>query len=996
MLPCLKSARSNFAYVASQYLERRPLARLLSTFLCCLTIVIRPVSRLGGSYAFLVLPFQALVFGVQESLAQQLELTALNIAGALCGIGFSTLGKYVASLTGEGSARARVICSVFLVTISFCAGLVKSRLVRLTLSMRISLFASVWLLTLDIGDRSKVLEDSGHFLYAAITPACLSLVSLLVVMTLLRWSSSSFEKEMVATFVLLQKYMAASLEQIGKDLTDEPEEYVKLRNQLFQRSVHLNETYSQAAFEMRVGRLSLKSIRPLIGIVEHLRRELAWGMSTGQKPKATPKSTPTMTMTRASSRLPSPMASRRNSFRHSPKLAFQSLASHERITAAIETPAFELGHAIVGAMRAVEFVIIVAFDLDTSTYSAPAGRPTSTSVKYSLRTADKELVRARDEAREKLGHVFDEMDLEAREMGKDVRYPKRVLDGSLIMIALLQMAQEMRTALQIADRMYTQYEESHVRLWYPRISLAWLGVAQGHLISDSGDATVQIQASAPKGTGWETPNDAEASMTLAETAEGLLEKGYSLNTPLMGNSRLPGGLSFSILGTKERAARSRKRMFFGSIPDLVTWLWSQSWMIRLRLRMARSYRSVTHSPHLRHAIKNAIGVAVLSLPAFLPVNNSARVWFSSWHGEWMVISYVWVLETSTGATWRVGYLRSVGTATAALYGYIVWRICRTNPYGLTIMVTAAEIPFTWLSMKANLGPLAVPAAVTLPIIAFAEYVNPTTQSIIALAGIRALMIAIGIVAALLMNGLVFPRHCRVLFLSDTARTLGLLSQLYMTLSHHMFRAQPALAYDDKRKTLKMELQIRYNLYLLNALITTMHDEISLVPKPLAHYRRTVTIVQKLLDAMTGLRKIRENIPRKEAVSNVFNERREFMSCVCITLYACQHAFRAREPLPQFLPSPKHALETLESHVQDSIRHAREEDPHAMGLSLIYAFAELEVLKHMVCTLEELLELTGRLFGTTAWLTHPQHMSMASLHEEVGDHGWYSPFKWEET
>ena len=109
------------------------------------------------------------------------------------------------------------------------------------------------------------------------------------------------------------------------------------------------------------------------------------------------------------------------------------------------------------------------------------------------------------------------------------------------------------------------------------------------------------------------------------------------------------------------------------------------------------------------------------------------------------------------------------------------------------------------------------------------------------------MIAIGIVAALLMNGLVFPRHCRVVFLSDTARTLGLLSQLYMTLSQcvasiysviltyadasgsHIFRAQPALAHDDKRKTLKMELQIRYNLYLLSALITTMHDEISLVP-----------------------------------------------------------------------------------------------------------------------------------------------------------------------
>lgn len=181
------------------------------------------------------------------------------------------------------------------------------------------------------------------------------------------------------------------------------------------------------------------------------------------------------------------------------------------------------------------------------------------------------------------------------------------------------MAQEMRNALQIADRMYTQYEESRVRLWYPRISLAWLGVAQSYVIADSGDAAVQMQAAVPR-TGWETPNDGEANLTLAETAEGLLERGYSLSKPVIGNRSLPGGLSFSILGAKERAA---KKWTF-SIPDVMAWLWSQSWMLRLRLRLARGYRSLSHSPHLRHAMKNAIGVAVLSLPAFLPSTNSGK------------------------------------------------------------------------------------------------------------------------------------------------------------------------------------------------------------------------------------------------------------------------------------------------------------------------------------------------------------------------------------
>ncbi len=73
------------------------------------------------------------------------------------------------------------------------------------------------------------------------------------------------------------------------------------------------------------------------------------------------------------------------------------------------------------------------------------------------------------------------------------------------------------------------------------------------------------------------------------------------------------------------------------------------------------------------------------------------------------------------------------------------------------------------------------SAVTLPIIAFAQYVDPDpSESVLSernfmpfsirkhakvgtieLAAIRALMIAVGIVGALLMNSLVFPRHCRV-------------------------------------------------------------------------------------------------------------------------------------------------------------------------------------------------------------------------------------------
>lgn len=90
----------------------------------------------------------------------------------------------------------------------------------------------------------------------------------------------------------------------------------------------------------------------------------------------------------------------------------------------------------------------------------------------------------------------------------------------------------------------------------------------------------------------------------------------------------------------------------------------------------------------------------------------------------MVISYVWVLETSTGATWRTGYLRLSGTIVGAIYAYLCWLIARTNPYGLTALITAADVPVTWIILKTTVQPLGVVINVTLGPIALAEYVQP--------------------------------------------------------------------------------------------------------------------------------------------------------------------------------------------------------------------------------------------------------------------------------
>ena len=53
-------------------------------------------------------------------------------------------------------------------------------------------------------------------------------------------------------------------------------------------------------------------------------------------------------------------------------------------------------------------------------------------------------------------------------------------------------------------------------------------------------------------------------------------------------------------------------------------------------------------------------------------------------------------------------------------------------------------------------------------------------------------------------------------------------------------------------------------------------------KPMIQYRKAISSLQGMLDILTGLRKIRDHIPVREAVSGVINERRELVrGCLSI-------------------------------------------------------------------------------------------------------------------
>jgi hypothetical protein len=141
------------------------------------------------------------------------------------------------------------------------------------MSARISCLLSIWILTDPCYFEAKrvsatnvssgrfptvpqnVLADAGNFLWIALSAAVICLFSSIVV---LRWSSTRFAEDVAAVFADLHRCLSLSMDGAILGISTMSSEHKNLHKKLLQGSISLNATYSQAAFELRVGRVGGK------------------------------------------------------------------------------------------------------------------------------------------------------------------------------------------------------------------------------------------------------------------------------------------------------------------------------------------------------------------------------------------------------------------------------------------------------------------------------------------------------------------------------------------------------------------------------------------------------------------------------------------------------------------------------------------------------------------------------------------------------------------
>ena len=398
------------------------------------------------------------------------------------------------------------------------------------------------------------------------------MVTLVVSLFLLEWSSAVFAEHVVDSLDIMQRCLACKLRlMLDETPAFEVSEAESLDKELLRKSVALDSVYEQAAFEIRLGRLDGKvpshhgnftnatqsllipvtSLKPFIKTIEHLRRELAWGIS----------------IYGASLSLTHPNT-------------FEVLATSTRL----------LSESILQEMELIRNIVSLAYQGGIKPHDFR-------TEKSAIIEAESRLLQAKHDVRRELAKIFGTLGPECAQL------PQDVCDISLAMVSLLQvstslaariyltlsqMGTEVQKALQVCTRMITLYESSAYRVWHPRISIAWLGLPPRSLMFDEQDP-IPVE---------DPPH--ETNLTAEEAREGVEEY----------NSRIPEE------DAKSEGGSTLKKVVRANPVAIIRRVWRSARVVQARLRLSSWERAIHHSPHLKHAFKNAAGVALLSLPVF--------------------------------------------------------------------------------------------------------------------------------------------------------------------------------------------------------------------------------------------------------------------------------------------------------------------------------------------------------------------------------------------
>ena len=155
----------------------------------------------------------------------------------------------------------------------------------------------------------------------------------------------------------------------------------------------------------------------------------------------------------------------------------------------------------------------------------------------------------------------------------------------------------------------------------------------------------------------------------------------------------------------------------------------------------------------RFAVKVTIVTTLFSIPAWLSQSN---IWWNN-NESWWVVATIWVaMIPRVGGNVQDLVTRTSCAALAAIWGAVTYTAGSGNPYVVAVFAVVFMIPMLYrftLSCHPRSGLL---GCVTFTVVSLSEYSSQGRPSVVTVAWTRGLAFVLGVVAAVLVNWILWP------------------------------------------------------------------------------------------------------------------------------------------------------------------------------------------------------------------------------------------------
>lgn len=974
------------------------------------------ISNAVGQGTFIVILYLHLFFYPSGPVGEHVERVFIHLTTCAVGLAITTLFVCItvwidgddnqAPYTTRGS---RALGACILGLWCFVGGFCESRFPRIKVAMRIFLFSSIWTITTGASQITSTIFTEQFY------PAALAAgVSLLSSLMLFPHSAQDDFVLLLARIYNVQKILLRQTindffaDAIPHQARKPSSELIKLRKELLETTTRLKQSFESAGLEPHFARIAIVEAKPLVASVKRTKGWITCGMGLG-------------TREGQENEIETPSTNREKSNVE----AKETRDVHEEKLMKTVQPCIS---RLLDVLEASIGVVLASVELTMN-----GGTPKKVnvderwSILYQVDSIDEttkpglKVARQRQQMLEAvetfkgdlalvLKHLADSATLQKNLKGADNKattfehsvgvvngsglFRSDLYDVAFLMVSLMEISKEVLGDLATCRTIMAHWHaHERKRLWLPSVGFStW----------------IRTKLSRESQTGFVFHND-ELDAIRREL------------------------LVFSENDKKQRVDEKVVKPGF----SFIAWA-HQSKTIRWRIKISKVLAYLKHSVHVQYGLKLAAGAVLLSMPAWI---SEARFWFQSERGVWLIVTYIWVLETSTGATIRISIYRALATILSVVWAIIAWYICNHgNRYGIAVFIILPEVPASYFILfTRHAQSFGFVFAFTQSIILLYHYTPAgahDSTSVVHLGLVRGYQILLGIVAAFLVNIFIWPLHARVFLLRTISRVTAQCSTEYLSLARQMLNHGIVVGPETSKKFGKLEDNIEIELMACREYLEIMHVELSLIPKPVNTLSLIIKTLQRIADLLVLLRKCREvalRIIQKESCFNVLNLRKELVSSLLLSFWIIGQSLVTKEPLPQFLPSCRDALGDLTEAMKEKIEynglqvritHGQESGQESAGsgnltpplgsiftssrrrnrnnlgsgqstprqrkvidYSYFFVFAEHTLLSEIIFEVEKLLFLTKMLVGESSFIDSqylPRHDYFDATNADIQD------------